>query len=73
MAKLIDGKLISQQIKDELKMKTAELEKQGIKGCLAVIQVGTARAIKSVPVSTLESSLVLTSCRRKRQKKSCWN
>ena len=41
MAKLIDGKLISQQIKDELKMKTAELEKQGIKGCLAVIQVGT--------------------------------
>ncbi len=41
MAKLIDGKLISQQIKDELKMKTSELEKQGIKGCLAVIQVGT--------------------------------
>jgi len=41
VAKLIDGKLISQQIKDELKMKTSELEKQGIKGCLAVIQVGT--------------------------------
>ncbi len=38
---LIDGKRISQEIKDELKQKTAELNKQGIYGCLAVIQVGT--------------------------------
>ena len=37
MAKLIDGKLISTQIKDELKKKVAD---EGIKATLAVIQVG---------------------------------
>lgn len=40
MANLIDGKRISQEIKDELKIRVAELKKQGIEGCLAVIQVG---------------------------------
>lgn len=40
MAMLIDGKLISQTIKDELKDKVVELKKQGINKCLAVIQVG---------------------------------
>lgn len=40
MAKLIDGKKISQQIKDELKEKVAQLKEQGISICLAVIQVG---------------------------------
>lgn len=40
MANLIDGKRISGEIKDELKKKVAELKKQGISGCLAVIQVG---------------------------------
>ncbi|KAI4447467.1 Bifunctional protein FolD protein [Eubacterium plexicaudatum ASF492] len=40
MANLIDGKRISQEIKDELKEKTAGLKRQGIEGCLAVIQVG---------------------------------
>ena len=40
MANLIDGKLISTQIKDELKEEVAELKKKGIEGCLAVIQVG---------------------------------
>ncbi len=40
MANLIDGKLISTQIKDELKEEVAELKKKGIDGCLAVIQVG---------------------------------
>lgn len=40
MAHLIDGKRISQEIKDELKEKTARLKEQGIQGCLAVIQVG---------------------------------
>ena len=39
-ANLIDGKLISTQIKDELKEEVAELKKKGIEGCLAVIQVG---------------------------------
>ena len=40
MAQIIDGKRISQEIKDELKEKVAELKKQGINKCLAVIQVG---------------------------------
>lgn len=37
---LIDGKLISTQIKDELKEKVAVLKEQGKEICLAVIQVG---------------------------------
>lgn len=40
MAYLIDGKKISQEIKDELKEKTAEFEKKGKTITLAVIQVG---------------------------------
>lgn len=40
MAHRIDGKVISQQIKDELKLKVAELNRQGKEICLAVIQVG---------------------------------
>ena len=40
MTQLIDGKKISQEIKDELKEKVAELKEQGIEGALAVIQVG---------------------------------
>lgn len=37
---LIDGKVISKQIKDELKDKVAELKANGKEICLAVIQVG---------------------------------
>ena len=40
MAKIIDGKSISLQIKDELKEKAAALKEQGISVTLAVIQVG---------------------------------
>ena len=40
MAKIIDGKQISKDIKEELKAEVAELSAQGIKCCLAVIQVG---------------------------------
>ena len=40
MAQIIDGKLISQQIKDELKEKVAKLKEEGKEICLAVIQVG---------------------------------
>lgn len=40
MAKIIDGKLISKQIKDELKEKVASLRAEGKEICLAVIQVG---------------------------------
>lgn len=40
MAKIIDGKKISQQIKDELKEKAEKLRGEGKTGALAVIQVG---------------------------------
>ncbi len=40
MAQIIDGKLISTQIKDELKERVAEYKSKGINICLAVIQVG---------------------------------
>ncbi len=40
MAKLIDGKLISSQIKDEVKEEISKLKEKGIKVSLAVIQVG---------------------------------
>ncbi len=40
MAQIIDGKIISGQIKDELKKKVQELKEQGREICLAVIQVG---------------------------------
>ncbi len=40
MAQLIDGKVISKQIKDELKDKVVALKEEGKEICLAVIQVG---------------------------------
>lgn len=40
MAKVIDGKLISKQIKDELKERVTAYQKQGTEIALAVIQVG---------------------------------
>lgn len=40
MAQIIDGKRISQEIKDELKEEVAALKAQGIEGSLAVVQVG---------------------------------
>lgn len=44
MAHLIDGKLISTQIKDELKAEVVALKEKGIIPCLAVIQVGNDTA-----------------------------
>ena len=41
MYQIIDGKKISQEIKDELKEKVAELKEQGKSVALAVIQVGS--------------------------------
>ena len=40
MARIIDGKLISKQLKDELKSEVEQLKKAGKKCALAVIQVG---------------------------------
>ena len=45
MAQLIDGKLISQQIKDELKEEVAQFKAEGIDICLAVIQVEVIRLL----------------------------
>ena len=41
MAKLIDGKQISKEIKDELKELVAKKKEEGLEATLAVIQVGT--------------------------------
>ena len=38
---MIDGKLISQQIKDEVKVEVAQFKAEGFDICLAVIQVGS--------------------------------
>lgn len=40
MPQIIDGKVISAQIKDELKEKVARMKEEGKQVCLAVIQVG---------------------------------
>ncbi|MBQ4537015.1 MAG: bifunctional methylenetetrahydrofolate dehydrogenase/methenyltetrahydrofolate cyclohydrolase FolD [Lachnospiraceae bacterium] len=40
MTQIIDGKLISAQIKDELKEKVAQMKEEGVEVTLAVIQVG---------------------------------
>jgi len=44
MAQIIDGKVISGQIKDELKIKVAEYKANGVEITLAVIQVGSDTA-----------------------------
>lgn len=41
MPQIIDGKAVAAQIKEELKQQVAQLEAQGTKVCLAVIQVGS--------------------------------
>lgn len=41
MAKIIDGKKISQEIKDELKERVAALKEKGVEVTLAVIQMGS--------------------------------
>ncbi len=40
MYQIIDGKKISQEIKDELKVRAAQLRERGVRRCLAVIKVG---------------------------------
>ena len=41
MAQIIDGKKISQQIKDEVKEEVSRLKEEGVEVTLAVIQVGS--------------------------------
>ena len=40
MTKIIDGKRISTEIKDELKLQAAQLKEQGVEATLVVIQIG---------------------------------
>ena len=47
MYKIIDGKKISQEIKDELREKMAQLKARGESRCLAVIQVGADPAAET--------------------------
>ena len=76
MAKRIDGKVISKQIKDELKEEVAQLKAKGIEGSLAVIQVGNDPASsvyvnnRKKPASILESALFLTNYRKRQRKQS---
>ena len=44
MPTIIDGKKISQELKEDLKVKVAQYKEQGIEICLAVIQVGEDKA-----------------------------
>lgn len=46
MYQILDGKKVSQKVKDELKIKVAELKAEGIDPCLAVIIVGDDSASK---------------------------
>ncbi|MCR4895897.1 MAG: bifunctional methylenetetrahydrofolate dehydrogenase/methenyltetrahydrofolate cyclohydrolase FolD [Lachnospiraceae bacterium] len=41
MAKIIDGKAIAAQVKEEVRQKVAQLAEQGVSVCLAVVQVGS--------------------------------
>lgn len=76
---LIDGKQISQTIKDELRLQVSALKEQGKSCTLAVIQVGNDPA-SSVYVANKKKACAYIgiesrpmSCRRQRRKKSCWN
>ena len=61
MAELINGKQISQDIKDELKDKVAALRADGKACCLAVIQVGNDPA-SSVYVGNKKKASKVTVC-----------
>ena len=79
MAKLIDGKYISAQIKDEVKDKVKAMKEQGTDICLAVIQVGEDPASsvyvrnKKGHVNMSESNLFLMNCLKQQRKKSFWH
>ena len=74
MAQIIDGKKISQDIKDELKEKVTALKDTGTEVALAVIQVGNDPAssvyvrIKRRPASILVSGPYPMNSRRRQPK-----
>ena len=75
MATRIDGKEISQMVKDELKER---VKKEKIEATLAVIQVGSDPAStvyvgnKKRRVSTLGFVLLPLSCQKRQKRKSFW-
>lgn len=76
MTQIIDGKKISQEIKDELREQVAEQKKLGKEAALAVIQVGTDPA-SSVYVNNKKKACTYTAsvpcpmnCRRRRRRKN---
>ena len=70
MTQIIDGKKISQEIKDELREQVAEQKKLGKEAVLAVIQVGTDPA-SSVYVNNKKKSVPCPmNCRRRRRRKN---
>ena len=69
MPQIIDGKLISTQIKDELKEKVATMKADGVSICLAVIQVGNDPA-SSVYVNNKKKASDEERCIRVLQKQS---
>lgn len=78
MYQVIDGKKISQVIKDELKEKAAAMAKEGKKAALAVIQVGNDPASsvyvrnKKRHVNISASNHFLMNCRKRQLRKNWW-
>lgn len=76
MTQIIDGKKISQEIKDELREQVAEQKKLGKEAALAVIQVGTDPASsvyvnnKRKPAPISASVPCPMNCRRRRRRKN---
>ena len=72
MAQIIDGKKISQDIKDELKEKVTALKDTGTEVALAVIQVGNDPAssvyVRNKKKSTLVSGPYPMNSRRRQPK-----
>ena len=78
MAQIIDGKAISQTIKDEVKKEVQELSEKGIPVTLAVIQVGEDPA-STVYVNNKKRACAYTGialfptiCRKAPLRRSCF-
>ena len=76
MTHLIDGKQISKEIKDELKLEVSRLKSEGKQVCLAVVQVGADRlhrfmlTIKRKPVHISGLNRNLMNWKNQRRRKS---